>query len=156
MFFLRLKNNLLSHKYILPLHTVSNRTLLENSMQNIFKNTVLITLLMAFLVVSTGFSSIFKRELTKEKSEKSSETTQNQQKSNEKHSKTPVFEEKTFDAVASATQIEFQDIYFKYLPNSYCYSSFISPQNLKCWQWKGFLANYYQCIFENFVVTNAP
>ena len=111
---------------------------------------------MTFLVVSTGFSSIFKRELAKNTSVNSSTKKENQQKSNKNQSKTPVFEEKTIDAVASATQIEIQEIYFKYIPTSFCYSSFIYPQNLKCWQWKGFLANYYQCVFENFVVTNAP
>ena len=129
-------------------------------MQNSLKNSILIPLLVAFLVVSTGFSSIFKKELSKTISQNTSanspKTEENQQKSNKNQTKTPVFEEKTFDAVASATQINTQEIYFKYISNAVCYSSFIYPQNLKCWQWKGFLACYYQCVFENFVVTNAP
>ena len=125
-------------------------------MPNSLKNIILIPLLVAFLVVSTGFSSIFKRELTKNTSTNSPKTEENQQKSNKKSTKTPVFEEKSFDAVISATQINTQEIYFKYISNAVCYSSFIYPQNLKSWQWKGFLACYYQCVFENFVVTNAP
>ena len=125
-------------------------------MQNSLKNIILIPLLVAFLVVSIGFSSIFKRELDKNTSTNSPKTEENQQKSNKNQTKTPVFEEKTFDVVVSATEITIQEIYFKYISNAICYSSFIYPQNLKSWQWKGFLACYYQCVFENFVVTNAP
>lgn len=125
-------------------------------MQNSLKNIILIPLLVAFLVVSTGFSSIFKRELSKNTSANSPKTEKNQQKSNKDQTKTPVFEEKTFDVVATATEMATLEIYFKYISNVTCYSSFIYPQNLKSWQWKGFLACYYQCIFENFVVTNAP
>ena len=125
-------------------------------MQNSLKNIILIPLLVAFLVVSIGFSSIFKRELAKNTSTNSPKTEENQQKSNKNQTKTPVFEEKTFDVVVSATEIAIQEIYFKYISNAVCYSSFIYSQNLKCWQWKGFLACYYQCVFENFVVTNAP
>ena len=138
------------------LYNNANSTFLKNLMQNSLKNIILIPLLVAFLVVSTGFSSIFKRELTKNTSTNSPKTEKNQQKSTKKSTKTPVFEEKSFDAVISATQINTQEIYFKYISNAVCYSSFIYPQNLKSWQWKGFLACYYQCVFENFVVTNAP